>query len=501
MHSFKDLDITDTENEQSLCNQHHNEIIKVCLSPGCDQLKLCQSCLSSHFSSHKEITIYQLFKEVQAKLQKAYRVEKSKDKFDIVFKYIQEMRQQVHHIFNQLEQDIKQYLIEKINIDELNQNYQTLININENNYTQYIPILKLYYLNPNIFYDGQLQLAVVEDTILTKLLILNEKLKLQVDKLKNDAEQLFEIKTRKPSEHQQEDSVQLLTTINGHENVVRSVIKLHNGDYATASRDKTIKIWNQNTFQCIQTLRDHINWVQDLTLIPDNKFASCSDDKTIKIYMQFTQGQSEYRPQSVLWECVNTLRGHESYVVRIVYNDQFNYLITCSTDGTLRLWDPSQKNALTVLQGHENCVYTLATQANLIVSGDEGGQLIKWSLNHMKIEQKEKKHSGCVNSILINARIYSCGDDRKVNVWDTNLQLCYVIQLERAELESLQFINDELIVGGDEQGYLQFINLNQRRVISEIPVHNDRIYKIKYYDGILCTASSDLSVKLFKFNI
>ncbi|CAD8150438.1 unnamed protein product [Paramecium pentaurelia] len=501
MHSFKDLDITDTENEQLQCNQHQKDIIKVCLSPGCDQLKFCQSCLSSHNSSHKEITIYQLFKEVQCKLKTDCRVEKSKDKFDIVFKNIQDMRLQVHQIFNQLEHDIKQYLIEKINIDELNQNYQTLININENNYIQHIPILKLYYLNPRIFIDGQIQVSYVEDQILTKLLILNEKLKQQVDKLRNDAEQLFEIKTRKASEHKQEDSIQLLTTINGHENVVRCVIKLHNGDYATSSRDKTIKIWNQNTFQCIQTLRDHINWVQDLTLIPDNKFASCSDDKTIKIYTQFIQNQKDNRFQQTLWECVNTLRGHESYVVRIVYNDQFNYLITCSTDGTLRLWDPSQKNALTVLQGHENCVYTLATKKDLIVSGDEGGQLIEWSLNHMKIENKQKKHSGCVNSILINSYIYSCGDDRKVNIWDIDLQFIYVIQLERAELESLQFINDELIVGGDEQGYLQLINPFQRKVISEIPVHNDRIYKIKYYDGILCTASSDLSVKLFKFNI
>ncbi|CAD8057391.1 unnamed protein product [Paramecium sonneborni] len=501
MHSFKDLDITDTENEQLQCTQHSKDIIKVCLKSGCDQLKLCQSCLSSHDSSHKEITIYQLFKEVQAKIKADCKVEKQKDKFDIVFKNIQEMRQQVHQIFNQLEYDIKQYLIEKINIDELNQNYQTLININENNYFQHIPILKNYYLNPINFFDEQIQLSYVEETILTKLLALNEKLKLQVEKLKNDAEHLFDIKTRKASEHQQEESVQLLTTLNGHENVVRCVIKLHNGDYATSSRDKTIKIWNQNTFQCIQVLRDHINWVQDLTLIPDNKFASCSDDKTIKIFSQFIQTQSTNAFQSSLWECVNTLKGHESYVVRIVYNDKFNYLITCSTDGTLRLWDPSQKNALVVLHGHENCVYTLASKKNLIVSGDEGGQLILWSLSHMKIENKQKKHSGCVNAILIDQYIYSCGDDRKINIWDINLQFIYVIKLERAELESLQFINDELIVGGDEQGYLQFINPVLRKVTSEIPVHNDRIYKIKYYNGILCTASSDLSVKLFKFNI
>ena len=82
---------------------------------------------------------------------------------------------------------------------------------------------------------------------------------------------------------------------------------------------------------------------------------------------------------------------------------------------------------MTVLQGHENCVYTLATKKNLIVSGDEGGFLIKWSLSHNKIEKKQKGHSGCVNAILIHQNIYSCGDDKKLNIWDQELQFLYVI--------------------------------------------------------------------------
>ncbi|CAK84984.1 unnamed protein product (macronuclear) [Paramecium tetraurelia] len=52
--------------------------------------------------------------------------------------------------------------------------------------------------------------------------------------------------------------LRLLTTINGYENVIRCVIKLNNGDYATSSRYKTIKIWNQNNFECSKILHEYL---------------------------------------------------------------------------------------------------------------------------------------------------------------------------------------------------------------------------------------------------
>jgi WD40 repeat protein len=90
-------------------------------------------------------------------------------------------------------------------------------------------------------------------------------------------------------------------------------------------------------------------------------FCSCGDDKKIKIFakdlsemqraMSLQQAQkkvslltlslSQTRPQSVQpyeeWQCVLTLSGHNSYVMRVLHID--NRLISCSTDGTLKVWD------------------------------------------------------------------------------------------------------------------------------------------------------------------
>jgi WD40 repeat protein len=53
---------------------------------------------------------------------------------------------------------------------------------------------------------------------------------------------------------------------------------------ASASADKTIKIWNTETGKVIHTLYGHNNWITDLKILPDDTLASGSLNKTIKIW-------------------------------------------------------------------------------------------------------------------------------------------------------------------------------------------------------------------------
>ena len=59
--------------------------------------------------------------------------------------------------------------------------------------------------------------------------------------------------------------------------------------FATASRDKTIKIWDAKEFKLLKVLesiRDqaHINSVNDLLWLSENRLISCSDDRSIKVW-------------------------------------------------------------------------------------------------------------------------------------------------------------------------------------------------------------------------
>ena len=79
-----------------------------------------------------------------------------------------------------------------------------------------------------------------------------------------------------------------LSTLSGHENVVRSVAWSPDGHrIASSSDDSTIKIWDAEIqeYECLKTLRGHTGSVRSVAWSPDGqKIASSSYDTTIKIW-------------------------------------------------------------------------------------------------------------------------------------------------------------------------------------------------------------------------
>ena len=76
--------------------------------------------------------------------------------------------------------------------------------------------------------------------------------------------------------------------LEGHTNLVNSVIELSNGKLATVSWDRTVRIWdleNQdgNEGYC-RVLEGHTNWVNSVTELSNGKLVSGSHDNTIRIW-------------------------------------------------------------------------------------------------------------------------------------------------------------------------------------------------------------------------
>jgi WD40 repeat protein len=79
---------------------------------------------------------------------------------------------------------------------------------------------------------------------------------------------------------------------------------------ASASMDKTLKIWNAQTGQCVSTLTGHSNWVRSVAWNNDgSKLATGSYETTVKIWAVGSAGT---------FECVSDLGGHR-------YRQKFSY--------------------------------------------------------------------------------------------------------------------------------------------------------------------------------
>jgi platelet-activating factor acetylhydrolase IB subunit alpha len=109
--------------------------------------------------------------------------------------------------------------------------------------------------------------------------------------------------------------------------VVEEEKKESEGDYlASASRDKTIKIWEARNARCVITLIGHDNWVTDLVFHPNGKYLlSSSDDMSIRIW-DLANGR-QYRKIE---------KAHNAFVTSIDMKGKT--VVTGSVDHNLKVW-------------------------------------------------------------------------------------------------------------------------------------------------------------------
>ncbi|CAO1621255.1 unnamed protein product [Sympodiomycopsis kandeliae] len=259
-------------------------------------------------------------------------------------------------------------------------------------------------------------------------------------------------------------------TFHGHDHSVSAVGFLPGDDYLiSASRDRTIRIWELATGYCSKTLAGHSDWVRWVTPSADGRLiASCSNDQTCRIwdrssgetkvelrghehvvevvvfapvsaYPSIRALSSDYKSTSKpdlspgqfvasggrdkvikIWDtstgtCIRTLVGHDNWIRGIVFSPNGKYLLSCSDDKTVRIWD---------LQNSARCSKTIDAHDHFITS-------ISWAKNKVdstapRQDTSSPQGKNAVNGLnsggvggegkTVNAVVTTCVD-YSVKVW------------------------------------------------------------------------------------
>lgn len=212
------------------------------------------------------------------------------------------------------------------------------------------------------------------------------------------------------------NTLEKVHSFEAHTDYIRSIVVHPTHPYVlTSSDDMLIKLWDwDKNWQCSQVFEGHTHYVMMIVLNPkdNNQFASASLDKTIKVWQlgsshpnftleghtkgincidYFQGGDKPYLISGAddrmakIWDyqnkaCVQSLEGHAQNVTAVAFHPELPILLTGSEDGTVKIWHSSTYRLETTLNYGLERVWSIAHMRgtnDIGIGYDEGSVMIK----------------------------------------------------------------------------------------------------------------------------
>ncbi|KAJ3213429.1 WD repeat-containing protein 5 [Dinochytrium kinnereticum] len=247
-------------------------------------------------------------------------------------------------------------------------------------------------------------------------------------------------------------------TLEGHKKSISSVKFSPDGRWlATASADKTIRLYHAADARYERTFKGHTQGISDVAWSSDSQYlCSGSDDKTIRIWnpdvVAYNPQGVNYNPQSNLiasgsfdetvriWDvkkgkCIRTLPAHSDPVCSVCFNRDGTLIVSCSYDGLIRIWDTATGQCLKTLIDDDNppvSFVKFSPNGKYILASTLDNTLRLWSYSTAKCLKTYVGHSNtkyCVFasfSVTGGKWIVSGSEDNKLYIW--NLQTKEIVQ-------------------------------------------------------------------------
>lgn len=265
--------------------------------------------------------------------------------------------------------------------------------------------------------------------------------------------------------------------------------------FVSASRDRSVRLWNTATGSCTVMKGGHNGFVLSCNFSPKGtRVVSSSDDRSIKIWNVSTGAK------------ITTLKGHEDKVYCVQYSPTGEYIVSGSCDHTVRVWNAESFSKIMTLRGHTlavfSCCFSNTDSGRHVVSGSDDRLIKIWDWETGKEVRTLMGHSSTVWSVCYSHTdqfIVSTSMDHEVRLWRALTGSCMRIFLGHlAPVHQALFSDDDKYVYSCARDWSVMIwRVSDGKNIETITGHESTVYHMDIQNEKLLTASLDDTIRLW----
>lgn len=485
----------------TFCLKHNSEVINYCIK--CKK-KVCMTCINTQHSDHCDWeflnnTRNNLFHQVNDKIKNVYQlyqqtnqyldslIDKAKqirndlrDLYEnylnltlplinlykyLIFSTLNSPTNELHHTINSFDFG---YVLENLSVD-IKDDIMTKI---KNEYDIMSKSLTITEKNINYLFSKQ-NFRFFNKNIVKKSRINNSNpVPIQVDGL------FVQKNKNKPFTHN-------ISTLSKHTGTVYCLTNLSSGNFASASADGTIIIWDCYLLQMNVSLLAHSESINSI-IEHNNTLISCSNDNSIKIWTLDTLSLikkitvklpvisifplstnllvSFSGDELKIWSLSDYVCTFTCQIVDATYINKINenYFAAGIEDFTIMIFDIfniNNPNKLITLTGNKDNISVITPlNSSVICSGSYDGNIMVWDLNKKKtIIEFIKAHDFVIHAIVAlndNCTIASTSNDKAIKMWNLNTQQCTItiIGAHNGSIRAMiQLINGKIVSGSSDE--------------------------------------------------
>jgi WD40 repeat protein len=255
----------------------------------------------------------------------------------------------------------------------------------------------------------------------------------------------------------------------------------------SCSNDKTIKIWDLDTFECLISLNGHSDRIWKIERLPNNQILSCSSDKSIK-----------------LWDidtgvCLKTFNDDQTVCsIKILTEKTF----ASNSYTNIKIWNIDDGICIKILNGHSHLILDFLLLPNGSLVSCSGDKTIKvWDIEQGISTKTLNGHILEVICLLLlnNGNLVSGSADKKIKIWDLESGNCVITLIGHFHsILSLQLKQSGELISASEDGTIKIWNLETFICNKTLEGHDYGVTCIRtYLDSQLFSSSIDTKIKLW----